>query len=81
MKPPSGDPGFGLRILTTYAGEHANAPHSLLLLCVCRQRPKDHRTAKKCDELASPHVALEARTVHRSASDAQIGSEGAALGQ
>jgi hypothetical protein len=47
-----GDTGFGLRVLTPYAGEHSNAPHPLGLLRARRERPRDRRTAEKRAELA-----------------------------
>jgi hypothetical protein len=39
-----------------------------------RERPRDRRTAEKCDELAPPHCPSQAGMSHRSGSNWEVGS-------
>jgi len=43
------------------AGEHADKPDTLRVLGGRRKRPRCHRTADECDELAPLHVRPKAR--------------------
>ena len=44
-------------VLGKVAHQHPDAPHALVLLRPRRERPRRHRAAKKCDELAPLHVS------------------------
>jgi hypothetical protein len=51
-----GSTDFGVRILTSYAGEHANAPHPFALLRSRRKRPRRRCAAEERDKLPPMHV-------------------------
>jgi hypothetical protein len=59
------DAGLPFRIVRGAGHQHANAPHPFALLRTRRDRPRDRRTAKECDEFASFH-RITSRQARRS---------------